>query len=166
MGSKHPKQDKYENGLLIDYLSVDGYEETGDKGCSFPYDTDYPGSNSFDLKRLNEDGTGDWTSEPGNSDKSTEDSSNDGTVASCTLGSLSIVQDAHALACPQTRASVSIVPYCADGTTVKSDYAGTVNFSSNGSGTLFYGASTGGNAISSITFDGSSGIATAFSSGE
>lgn len=94
----------------------------------------------------------------------TEGETNDGNSGSCTLGSFSITQDNYALACPQDRAAVNIVPYCDDGTTVKNDYAGTVNLSSDGSGTSFYTAMNGGSIIAgpSITFDGSSGLKTVY----
>lgn len=64
------------NGDLIDYLSVDGYSVQGDGSCSYQFDTDAAGSNSFDLRR-EPDGTGDWGGQGGASGGESEGGSND-----------------------------------------------------------------------------------------
>jgi MSHA biogenesis protein MshQ len=76
--------------------------------------------------------------------------------ASCILGSFNITQPAYALACPGTRTKISIQAMCDDGTSVKEDYAGTVDVSSN-ENTLseFYATLTSVPMINSIIFDGS-----------
>jgi MSHA biogenesis protein MshQ len=76
--------------------------------------------------------------------------------ASCALGSFNIAQPTYALACPGTRTQISIQAMCDDGTSVKEDYAGTVDVSSN-ENTLseFYATLTSVPMINSIIFDGS-----------
>lgn len=76
--------------------------------------------------------------------------------ASCILGSFNITQPAYALACPGTRTKISIQAMCDDGTSVKEDYAGTVDVSSN-ENTLseFYATLISVPTINSIIFDGS-----------
>lgn len=72
----------------------------------------------------------------------------------CTLGSFRLTQVATALACPDTRALVTVEPMCSDGTTVKSDYAGTVNLTTapvNASAAYFTAAS-GGSVVTSVSF--------------
>ncbi len=76
--------------------------------------------------------------------------------ASCTLGSFNIIQPEYALACPDTRAQVSIQAMCDDGTSLKDDYIGTVDLSSSeNSLTEFYASTTANTVINSIDFDGS-----------
>jgi MSHA biogenesis protein MshQ len=76
--------------------------------------------------------------------------------ASCVLGSFNIAQPTYALACPGTRAQISIQAICDDGTSVKEDYAGTVDVSSNeNSLSEFYATLTSVPIINSIIFDGS-----------
>ena len=76
-------------------------------------------------------------------------------LASCTLDRFGITQQARALACPQSRASIQIEALCADGS-VKTDYTGSVDLSSDESSlSEFYLAGTGGSALTSYTFDGS-----------
>lgn len=71
---------------------------------------------------------------------------------SCSLGSFEIIQPSVALACPQSRASVSFQAMCDDNVTVKSDYAGVVNLSSSeNSETEFYLNSSGGAAVSTLS---------------
>lgn len=71
---------------------------------------------------------------------------------SCVLGSFKLTQTATALACPDTRAQVTVQPMCDDGTTVKNDYAGTVNLSTLPASGTYYDAASGGNTISSVAF--------------
>jgi len=71
---------------------------------------------------------------------------------SCSLGGFAITQPANAIACPSTRSPVTITAICSDGVTVKKDYSGTFNLTTNeNSKSLFYGSATGGAAISSKT---------------
>ncbi|MDP2170312.1 MAG: LamG domain-containing protein [Rhodocyclaceae bacterium] len=72
----------------------------------------------------------------------------------CALGSFRLTQAATALACPDTRALVTVEPMCPDGTTVKSDYAGTVSLTTvpvNASAAYFTAAS-GGSVATSVSF--------------
>ncbi|MCW8929509.1 MAG: LamG domain-containing protein [Gammaproteobacteria bacterium] len=71
--------------------------------------------------------------------------------ASCALEGFSIVQEDHSLACPQARASINITAQCA-GNVTKEDYAGTVNLTSNKTGSEFYSSGTGGSSINSTQF--------------
>lgn len=82
---------------------------------------------------------------------------------SCDLDRFAITQPTYGLACPQSRASISIQALCADGSP-KTDYAGTINLSSSeNSLSEFYDAQTGGSLISSVVLDGSeNGAATAY----
>lgn len=84
--------------------------------------------------------------------------------SSCSLGSFSITQPDYGLACPSSRAEVSIQAVCADGVTDKTDYVGTIGLSTNDdSNSEFYDAASGGSSISGLTLDGSeSGAATVF----
>lgn len=76
--------------------------------------------------------------------------------ASCTLGSFNITQPAYALACPGIRTKISIQAMCDDGTSVKDDYVGTVDISSNENAlSEFYQSLVSVPTISSIIFDGS-----------
>jgi hypothetical protein len=71
-----------ENDLIIDYTSVASYSvHAGDLGassCSYLYDNDYPGNNTFAMQRL-PDGTGCWPEDP----TSTSDTTANGTPISC-----------------------------------------------------------------------------------
>jgi MSHA biogenesis protein MshQ len=77
-------------------------------------------------------------------------------AASCILGSFDITQPAYALACPGTRTQISIQAMCADGTSLKDDYSGTVDLSST-ENTLseFYASIASVSSINSTIFDGS-----------
>ncbi len=76
--------------------------------------------------------------------------------ASCTLGSFNITQPAYALACPGTRTQISVQAMCDDGTSVKDDYAGTVDLTSSENGlSEFYASLVSVPTISSIVYDGS-----------
>lgn len=75
---------------------------------------------------------------------------------SCTLGSFAITQPTYALACPNARAPINIKAMCDDGVTVKDDYAGTIDLSTNqNTQSEFYLASSGGSNITDITLTGS-----------
>ncbi len=75
---------------------------------------------------------------------------------SCTFGGFQITQPPVALACPQTRASISYQALCDDGATPKTDYAGSLSFSSNEPAlSQFYLNSTGGSAITNVNLTGS-----------
>lgn len=75
--------------------------------------------------------------------------------ASCNLGSFRINQPDFALACPFSRAAIQIQAVCDDGSSVKDDYAGTINLTTNENNrSEFYLGQTGGSAVSSITLDG------------
>ncbi len=79
---------------------------------------------------------------------------------SCALGSFEIIQPAFGLACPDTRAEVTIRAVCDDGTTTKEDYDGVVNLSASPdddaqSDSVFYDTATGGTIITDYDFDGS-----------
>jgi len=83
---------------------------------------------------------------------------------SCTLGSFDISQPNFGLACPSTRSTIDIQAMCADGSTQKTDYTGTIDLTSDeNTNSDFYAASSGGTTISSITLDGSeSGAASVY----
>ncbi len=75
--------------------------------------------------------------------------------ASCTLGSFAITQPTYGLACPSTRATVGIQAMCDDGVTVKEDYVGTVNLTTDENAlSEFYLAASGGSTVTSVDFDG------------
>jgi MSHA biogenesis protein MshQ len=76
--------------------------------------------------------------------------------ASCILGSFNITQPTYALACPGTRTQVGIQAMCDDGTSVKEDYAGTVDLTSSENAlSEFYTSLASVPTISSIIYDGS-----------
>lgn len=76
-------------------------------------------------------------------------------AASCMLGSFTITQPNYALACPTMRSEISIQAMCADGTTFKEDYFGTVELSTTeNSLSEFYSSLTSASPITSVTFDG------------
>ncbi len=78
-----------------------------------------------------------------------------GGTSSCSLGSFVIAQPTYGLACPQARAKIDVQAMCADGVTVKDDYAGTIDLSSDeNSQSEFYQFSGGGSVINSYTFTG------------
>ncbi|WP_221800031.1 LamG domain-containing protein [Oceanobacter mangrovi] len=73
--------------------------------------------------------------------------------SSCTLGGFDISQPEYSLACPVSRAEITIQAMCDDGVTAKDDYLGTISLSSTeASASLFYDAASAGNQISSVTF--------------
>lgn len=77
-------------------------------------------------------------------------------VDSCTLGGFDIEQPRYALACPGSRSLITIRPMCDDGVTVKQDYIGTVNLSTNENAlSEFYPTPSSSTQVSSIAFDGS-----------
>lgn len=77
-------------------------------------------------------------------------------ISSCTLGSFQILQPDHALACPFSRVPVQIQAICDDGSTIKDDYAGSINLSTNeNSLSQFFSAASGGSAITNVALDGS-----------
>ncbi len=71
-----------ENGDVIDYLSVDGYNTIATNtpavnGCNFLYDTTYQGGNNFNIQRI-ADGIGVWDNTgSGASGTDTQDTTND-----------------------------------------------------------------------------------------
>ncbi len=77
-------------------------------------------------------------------------------AASCNLGSFNITQPNYALACPGTRSQISIQAMCDDGSSIKDDYAGTVDLSTT-ENTLseFYASPVSITGINAIIFDGS-----------
>lgn len=86
--------------------------------------------------------------------------------ASCTLGGFAFVQPGYALACPSTRAEITITAMCDDGVTVKEDYDGEITLSAsadpNGQ-SAFYDASSGGSLITSYQYSvGNAGVATVY----
>ena len=84
--------------------------------------------------------------------------------SSCTLGGFQITQPSVALACPQARVTISFQAMCDDGSTPKTDYAGTLNLSSNeNSLSQFFAASSGGSAINTVSLNGSeSGVGSVY----
>ena len=77
------------------------------------------------------------------------------TAGSCILGSFNISQPSVGLACPQSRSQVSIQAVCADGTTFKTDYTGTIDLSSSeNANSDFFLALSGGTSVSSVTLNG------------
>ncbi len=73
---------------------------------------------------------------------------------SCELVRFNIEQAEHSLACPQARASIDIAAQCA-GNVLKTDYAGTINLTTNQVGSIFYASASGGSSINSISFQAS-----------
>ena len=81
--------------------------------------------------------------------------------ASCALDHFDISQPSSTLACPDTRAEVTVTARCADNT-VKEDFLGTVNLSAP-LGSTFYNAPIAGNAITDLTYEISDeGVSTAY----
>ena len=75
---------------------------------------------------------------------------------SCNLGGFQITSPTVALACPQTRAIIGFQAMCDDGSTTKTDYAGTINFSTNENAlSLFYQTASGGSSVNNVTLNGS-----------
>ncbi len=74
-----------------------------------------------------------------------------GCPGGCSLAGFQIAAPASALACPDTRAAVTITALCTDGST-HAGYTGTVNLATLPAGGLFYTAASGGAPIASITF--------------
>lgn len=70
---------------------------------------------------------------------------------SCPLEGFDIAQPTYALACPDTLAPVTVTARCVGGA-VKTDFVGTVDLSGPG-GSVFFDAASGGNAITSLTFE-------------
>lgn len=69
---------------------------------------------------------------------------------SCNLSSFEIGQPTYALACPATRAEITITAKCSDGSN-KTDYLGTTDLSGP-AGSSFFDAATGGASISSTSY--------------
>lgn len=67
-------------GATIDYLSIDGFNELEDENCTPAFDWEFDPRNGNSTKNVKRqpDGTGDWDSAPGNSDKDSEGDTNDG----------------------------------------------------------------------------------------
>ncbi len=65
------------SGNTIDYVSMEGYTQQRDGSCSLPYDSEHSDTinNTDNIYRL-PDGTGDWTSTPGNSSQETKQRDN------------------------------------------------------------------------------------------
>lgn len=99
------------------------------------------------------DGTGDWADHSSNA---TPGASNDGSSASCALSAISVQAQTYALACPMTRAAVSLSALCIDGS-LKSDYAGTFTISLDQPSATVYTNSSGGSAVDQVSFDGTEG---------
>lgn len=76
---------------------------------------------------------------------------------SCALGGFELLPAATALACPQTRAAVGVRALCADLSTTKTDYSGTLELSSDQLGTLFYPSATAAVPVTQFSFSGSEG---------
>ena len=83
---------------------------------------------------------------------------------SCALGSFRITQQSTALACPDTRAQVTVEPMCSGGGTVKNDYAGTVSLTTSPApaSTSYYNAASGGSLITNVAFSSGDLIKTAY----
>jgi MSHA biogenesis protein MshQ len=74
----------------------------------------------------------------------------------CELGGFNIEQPLYGLACPSSRLAVQVQAMCADGITIKDDYAGTLTLSSNDSGfSHFFTDSASGAETSRLVMDGS-----------
>lgn len=75
---------------------------------------------------------------------------------SCSLGSFAITQPTYGLACPSARAPISIQALCVGGSSIKTDYTGTIDLSSDENlQSEFYLASSGGTAVNSVTLNSS-----------
>ncbi len=85
-------------------------------------------------------------------------------TGTCNFGGFQITAPSVALACPQSRAEIGFQTLCEDGVTPKTDYAGSVNLSTNEAAlSRFYAAASGGSAITSLILDGSeSGIGSVY----
>ncbi|MFT7315085.1 MAG: hypothetical protein ACI9J5_003241 [Paraglaciecola sp.] len=70
--------------------------------------------------------------------------------ASCALDHFDITQPTYTLACPDTRAEITITAICTDGS-VKDDYLGTVDLSGP-SGSTFFDAAVAGSAITALSY--------------
>ena len=69
---------------------------------------------------------------------------------SCNLSRFEISQPTYALACPATRAEITITAKCSDGSN-KTDYLGTTDLTGP-AGSSFFDASTGGSGITSASY--------------
>ncbi|MCP5162537.1 MAG: hypothetical protein H6999_02390 [Hahellaceae bacterium] len=80
----------------------------------------------------------------------------------CALGSFAITQPVYGLACPSSKAAISITAKCNDGSGTMSGYTGTINLSTNdNTHSKFYDAAN--NPISSYTFvAGDAGVTTTY----
>ena len=77
--------------------------------------------------------------------------------SSCVLGGFLVEQPLYGLACPDSRMAFSVQALCADGVSVKTDYAGTLLLSSSeNSASVFYPDSTA-TSSRSVVLDGSEG---------
>jgi MSHA biogenesis protein MshQ len=74
----------------------------------------------------------------------------------CELGGFNIEQPLYGLACPSSRLAIQVQAMCADGITIKDDYAGTLTVSSNNSDfSHFFTDSAASAETSSLVMDGS-----------
>lgn len=74
----------------------------------------------------------------------------------CELGGFNIEQPLYGLACPSSRLAIQVQAMCADGITIKDDYAGTLAVSSNDSGfSHFFTDSAVSAETSRLVMDGS-----------
>lgn len=81
--------------------------------------------------------------------------------ASCALDHFDIEQPDFALACPDTRAGLTITARCADDS-VKTDYLGTIDLTGP-SGSTFFNADVAGSEITELTFDiADAGVSSAY----
>ncbi|OMH38165.1 LamG domain-containing protein [Motiliproteus sp. MSK22-1] len=85
-------------------------------------------------------------------------------AGSCRLGGFQLSPASTALACPSTRAEIGVRALCADMSTTKDDYEGTIQLSSSASsGSEFYATASGGSSISSYTFSSNeNGVASVY----
>jgi hypothetical protein len=142
--------------VVVDYLGYGGLGNfhptwTIPSDCGFVLNNHHA-ANEEVIDRL-PDGTGGWAD---HGDFATPGAPNDGSTPSCPLGGFSVQAQTYALACPETRAMVTVVAQCADGTT-KDDFSGTVDIGLDRTTAAVYTTSSGGSPISQVSFDGSEG---------
>ena len=153
---------KDESGNSVYFLRFGGNRSPLDPDCDSDSVDDTRYSHSASEKDFCSipDGSGNWMDCASGPTQGVTNSPGGG---SCDLGGFEITPASTALACPSTRSPFTVRTLCADLSTTKDDYAGAVQLSTGLSGSEFYSTATGGNSISSHTFNESdNGLATLY----
>ncbi len=140
-----------ELSLLGDPVGPDYVFSAAMSSSAQTFSFDQHGAKVFRFHTLNNHGDASYS---GAAELALEESPDYCAVASCPLGGFQISQAASGIACPTTRAAVNIVAMCEDGTTVKTDYLGSVDLTA-ASGSAFYLAAAGGSPLTSYSFSAS-----------